>query len=342
MAAYHRPAPSLTPKGRRIAAVAAALLAGTAASRAAPLELEGAISIPGVRGGFDLMAIDVPGHRFFLNAEDNGSHEIIDLKSGQRIESISGMDEPKGVVYRPELHRIYVANGDGKVRLLDSVSYAPLGVLKFREKANNLRFDVATGELFVGVGNSFGAIAVVDAKLGRITAEIPLAGYPKQFEVEGDRIYVNVPTANHVAVLSRLQRKVVATWPVPAAKENVPMGFDRASHRLLVGCEPGELAILDTADGRQVASVEIDGDSDGVHYDAKRRLIYVSCGSGAIDIVRQLDPDHYERSGRLTVPKGAGTSLFVPELDRLYLPVPAHEGRPAELRIYRTAGAASS
>ena len=72
-----------------------------------------------------------------------------------------------------------------------------------------------------------------------ITAEIPLANFPKQFEVEGNLIYVNVPAANHVAIVGRKEKTVVATWPVTAAKDNIPMGFDRARHRLFIGCVPG-------------------------------------------------------------------------------------------------------
>lgn len=299
------------------------------------LETVGAIPLPGVAGGFDLMAVDVPGSRFFLNAEENGSFEIIDLKHSSRIKSIGGMEEPKWVVYRPESKRLYISNGDGKVRVLDSDTYEQVRTFEFREKANNLRFDASTGELFVGVGKSHGAIGVIDTRRDQVTAEIPLADYPKQFEVEGDRIYVNVPKKNHIAVVSRTQGKVVATWPVQAGEGNVPMGFDRAANRLFVGCESGRLVVFDTESGREITSVAIAGEADGVYYDAKRRLIYVSCGSGSIDVLRQIDADHYEAVDHVPTSKGAATSLFVPELDRLYLAVPAQGAAPAELRILR-------
>lgn len=281
------------------------------------------------------MAVDLRGQRFFLAAEDNGSLEIIDLKAAKRIKSITGMEEPKWIVYRPEARRLFVSNGDGQVRTFNSDTYEPGRSFELREKANNLRFDADTGELFVGIGKTFGAISIIDTRSDRLTAEIPLAAFPKQFEIDGDRIYVNVPTANHVAVVSRAQKKVIATWPVRTAKDNVPMGFDRASHRLLIGCEPGKLAVFETPTGREIASIEIDEDADGIYYDAKRQVIYISCGAGFIDVIRQRDTDHYERIDRIATSKGAATSLFVPELDRLYLAVPAHDTVSAELRIYR-------
>lgn len=304
------------------------------ASAAEPLHLEKTYPLPAVKGGFDLMAADVAGQRLFVNAEDNGTTEVIDLKAGKLAHTISGMKEPKWVVFRPELKKLYIANGDGNLRVFDSDTYEPRGVIPFKEKTNNLRYDPKPAELFVGVGKTFGAIAIVDAKTDKTLAEIPLANFPKQFELDGDLIYVNVPTANHVEVVSRSKKSVIATWPVTGATGNVPMGFDREHHRLFIGCESGKLVVLDTQDGKSVASVDIAEKTDGVAYDAKRQLIYISCAGGTLDVVHQTDADHYEFSARIPTAKGAATSLFVPELDRLFLAVPQLEGQSAEIRSY--------
>ena len=122
------------------------------------------------------------------------------------------------------------------------------------------------------------------------------AGYPKQFELDGDRIYVNVPKANHVAVLDRKSMKQTAAWPVAAAKENVPMGFDRTHRRHFIGCEPGKLAVLDAASGVAVAALDISVEPDSIYYDA-------------------------------------ATAMFVPELKRYCLAVPQTDKQSAELRV---------
>ena len=292
------------------------------------------IPLPLVKGGFDLMAIDLAGKRLFLNAEDNNTTEVLDLAAGKLARTIADMKEPKWVVYRPELHRLYVANGDGMVRVLDSDSFALQRTIQFKEKANNLRFDAKTRELFVGVGKTFGAIGIVDTRTDSITTEIPLANFPKQFELDGDLIYVNVPSANHVAVVDRRKKSVVATWPVAAAKDNIPMSLDRVHHRLFIGCGPGKLVVLDSTSGKPVAAVDIAPEADGVHYDAMRRRIYISCGEGSLDVVRQVDADHYEFAGRVKTAKGAATSLLVPTLNELFLAVPQRDGQTAELRVY--------
>jgi cobalt-zinc-cadmium efflux system outer membrane protein len=293
-----------------------------------------AIPLSGVNGGFDMMTADPSGQRFFLDAENNNTTEVINLAKGRRETEIEGMHQPKWVFYRPELNRLYIANGDGNVRVLDATTYKFLHTIQFREKANNLRFDPATGELFVGVGDSFGAIGIIDTKTDTVIGEIPLAGSPNQFELAGNLIYVNVPSANHVAVIDRRQKKVVATWPLTAAKGNYPMGIDRGHQRLFVGFQSGTLGIVDLTTGKEIRTLDIAGDPDGVHYDERRGLIYVSCGAGWLYVIKQSDPDHYSVLTRIATAEGAGTSLLDIAQERLFVPIPAATNHPAELRIY--------
>jgi len=298
------------------------------------LRLVHTVPLPHVKGGFDLMAADAAGQRLFLAAEDNSTLEVIDLAAGQHIRSVTGLNEPKWVVYRPESQRLYVSNSDGSVRVLDANTFALIKQFNFPEKSNNLRYDDTTKELFIGVGKQFGEIAILDTVHDAFTGKIALTNYPKQFELDGKRIYVNVPKAHHVAVLDRTTMKQVAAWPVCATDENVPMGFDRARHRLFIGCATGKLIVLDTASGTAVASLDISTEPDGIYYDATRHQIYISCGAGSIDVVRQLDADHYEIATRIPTAPGAATSLFIQELNRFCLAVPQKDNQTAELRIY--------
>jgi len=309
---------------------------GPSSDLSSPLKQVQAIPLPEVKGGFDLMAVDVPGKRLFVAAADNHTLEIIDLEAAKVILSVPGLDEPKWVVYRPETSRIYVSTArDGKVTVLDSKSFNVVKTFELKEKANNLRFDPETKQLFVGIGKTFGAIAVIDTADDAVSCEIKLADFPKQFELDGNLIYVNVPKASHIAVVDRKNKEVVNTWPVKEAADNVPMGFDRTNKRLFVACDPGKFVVFDTTTGKSVASLDISAEADGIYYDAPRHRIYVSCGSGSIEVIQQKDADHYETAGKVSTVKGAATSLFVADMDRLFLAVPQSEGQTAEIRIYQ-------
>ena len=328
---------------RKMATVAAMLLTacGIQFASAAPpakpsLQLEQSIPLPQVKGGFDLMAADVAGRRLFVAGQDNNTLEVLDLAAGKSAKSVGGLHQPKGIVYLPEAHKIYVSNKDnGVVQVFDSESFKPITAVDFKVKANNIRYDSKAKLIYVGYGDGvIGIINTVDDSRGD---DIPLAGFPKQFRLEssGDRIFVNVPTPNHIAVIDRKKKKVIATWPVTEAKSNVPMDLDEKHHRLFIACDPGKFVVFDAQSGKSVANMAIHPEADGIQYDAKRQRIYVSCGSGVIEVIQQVDPKRYRLAGSVPTEAGAGTSLFVPELDRLYLAVPQSKTRPAEIRVYR-------
>ena len=69
-------------------------------------------------------------------------------------------------------------------------------------------------------------------------------------------------------------------------------------------------------------------------FNTAHKRVYISGGEGFIDIFDQSGADHYHPSGRIPTASGARTSLFVPELNRLYLAVLHRGNQLAEIRIY--------
>ncbi len=300
------------------------------------LKLTDTITLPNVKGGFDLMAADVKGKRLFVSAQDNHTLEVVDLNAMKQLKSLPGFEEPKWVVYRPESNRLYVATGlDGKVTVLDGRTYQTIKSFQFREACNNLRFDVGKNLLYVGVGKTYGAIGIIDVQHDKIVGEIALSKFPKQFELDGNKMYVNVPESNTVEVADLQSRKVIATWPVKEAKDNVPMAIDRAHQRLFIGCEPGKLLVYDLKEEKVTNSIDISKEADGIYYDQKRSQIYVSCGEGFVDVIKQITPDSYRPVSKIQTVAGAGTSLFIPELDFFILAVPQNDKNKAEIRVYQ-------
>ncbi|MBW3127160.1 YncE family protein [Hymenobacter profundi] len=299
------------------------------------LQLQHTVPLPHVKGGFDLMALDAAGQRLFVAAEDNHTVEVLDVRSGRALASLPGFNEPKWVVYRPEGNRVFVSTGDGRVTELDGKTYQKVRSYAFREACNNLRYDSLPQQLVVGVGKSFGALGLIDTERNVKAGEIPLAGYAKQFELDGNRIYVNEPALNQVEVIDRTTRKPVATWPVTGFSQNIPMALDRVHHRLFVACAPGQLVVFSTSDGKPVAKLSIPADADGIYYDARRVRLYISCGAGSIAVVQQQTPDRYQTLQLLPTVPGAGTSLYSAALDAYFLATPQAAGRVASLRVYR-------
>src|SRR5215470_16894872 len=120
---------------------------------AVPLNLEKTIELPDVQGRIDHMSIDIAGHRLFVSALGNNTVEVVDLKAGKRVSTISGLKEPQGALYVADKNRLLVASGkDGTVKIFDGTSLQLLKTVEYGDDADNLRYDAARQRVYVGFG----------------------------------------------------------------------------------------------------------------------------------------------------------------------------------------------
>jgi DNA-binding beta-propeller fold protein YncE len=312
------------------------LFPALAAGQAALPQLTSDIAMPGVKGRIDHFGVDAKRHRLYVAALGNDTVEVLDLGARKRARSLDGFGEPQGIVHVPETGRVFVANGSkNRVDILDAESLVLLGHVNGLEDADNLRYDAQARKVYVGYGS--GALRVLDAMTGASAGDIALPGHPESFQLEkrGARIFVNVPTAGRISVVDRAKQTVVADWAVPAAA-NFPMALDEAGRRLFVAARaPALLLVYDIDSGRVVAKLPIGGDSDDLFYDGPRKRVYIVCGEGRVDVLRQDDPDHYAREGTVNTAPRARTGLLVPEDDALYVAAPASGASPARVLAYK-------
>ena len=318
-----------------IIALAGNYLAATD-SEGAGLQLKQTIPLPGVEGRIDHLALDAANERLFVCALGNNTVEVLDLRKGERVRTISGLGSPQGLVYISELNRLFIANDKGGVcRIYDAKTFQAVGELDLKDDADNVRYDDSSKRIYVGFGS--GGIAIVNPVDGKEIGSIKLTAHPEAFELEkqGKRIFVNVPNARHVAVIDRDKGKVINTWKTDLAFGNFPMALDEANHRLFIGCRlPSKFVVLNTDSGDVVAKIDISGDPDDVFYDGKRHRIYAICGAGKIDIIEQADANTYKPLAKIDTADGARTGLFVPERDSLFVAVPHRGSQQAEIRRY--------
>ena len=114
-----------------------------------------------------------------------------------------------------------------------------------------------------------------------------------------------------------------------------------AEHVVLAFRTPAKLGAFSMKDGTSVAKVDLCGDADDMFMDPKRQRVYVSCGEGFIDVFDARDGT-YSRISRMTTVAGARTSLFVPELDLLFLAARATGSEPAAIWVFRPNAAADN
>src|SRR5438128_5978571 len=219
----------LRPSLQAIVALVLCYTLATVRAQTAPLKLTQTIALPDVEGRIDHFAFDAAGERLFVCALGNNTVEVVDLRKAERIHSITGLGAPQGIVYIPELDRLFVANDKGGIcKIYDAKSFQTVGELNLKDDADNVRYDDATKKIYVGFGS--GGIAVVNAPDGKQIGSIKLSAHPEAFELEkqGKRIFINVPNSRDVAVIDRDKGEVIATWKTDLAFGNFTIALDEA------------------------------------------------------------------------------------------------------------------
>jgi DNA-binding beta-propeller fold protein YncE len=302
-----------------------------------PLTLVRSIELPGVEGRIDHLAFDAARQTLFLAALGNNTVEVLDLNTGTDVKSLPGFREPQGIAVAADAKLVAVANGGGEgLQLLATNEYGLTRAVRLGDDSDNVRYDPSAKRLYVGFGS--GALAAVNPADGKVLGQVKLPGHPESFQLErsGPRIFVNVPTANQIAVIDRRTMTVTGSWPVTSAKANFPMALNEADHRLYVGCRhPAKVLVYDTTNGKEAGSADIVGDTDDLFYDSSRKRLYVTGGEGYVDVLQTADATRFSRIARVPTASGARTALFVPEQGRLYVAVPHRGGQKAEVRVYQ-------
>ena len=308
----------------------------SSAADTAPIVVETRIPLGAISGRIDHLAFDPTRQRAYVAELGNDSIGIVDLKANRVTRTVPGFDEPQGIAYESSTDTVYVANGgDGTVRLFSGADFSLLGTLALGKDADNVRVDRSTHRVYVGYGS--GALAVIDSASRKKIADIPLSGHPESFQLHpnDDRIFVNVPDAHHIAIVSRSSNRLVTTWPTANLRSNYPLALDVEKSRVMsVFRRPAHLQIFEMGAGHTASGVEVCSDSDDVFFDAKRHRVYVICGEGVIDTLDAAGAT-FSRIGRLQTSSGSRTGLFIPELDRLLIAIRARGDEPAAVWVLR-------
>jgi WD40 repeat protein len=311
----------------------------------APLRLLQKIPLPGVDGALDHMAIDVQGQRLFIPAEQHGTIEVLDLRTGKRIRTISAARWPSTVIYRPQSNEIFVSDrADGTCKVFSGETYELVRSVDLLVGADNAAYDVPSHNLYIATGGRhaglpYTLIAMVDAvtkqHIGDIKVDSPNV-QAMAFEASGPKMYAEMSDLNKVAVIDREKRSVLTAWPTtPECQRPYALTLDGPHHRLFVGCrmyatqadwwQPGKMLVMDSDSGRAVAILDAGGGADEMFFDPASQRIYSQGYEGIADVWKELDPDHYESIGRIQGGVHGKTSLLVPELKRYYVAVSEHQ-----------------
>ncbi len=329
-----------------------------------PLFMTMRLPISGVQGRIDRMAVvpagvmDAKPH-LLVAATSAGSVEGISLDIGMARLRQEGLVEPQGVMWLADVRRLAVACGDGTVRLYECAGEGAAGgddqpgqksalqqvaSVRFAGEAEDLAYDASSRKLYVAHGRGVSQLDAASGETGETSAK--LDGHAEDLvlgRLKGGavRLFASVarprgegedgePATPHIAVIDPASMEVVAKWPMgevdgEAVKENHAMAFDAEHGRLLVACRrPAVLLVFDAGSGGRVASMPCAPGADGVAYDARTGLVFVTGGEqgGKISVFAHKSADEYEHINTIDTLAGASTCVLDEERRLLLVVAP--------------------
>ncbi len=316
---------------------------GAKAQRNPPLKLIATAPLPDLGGDLEFFAADLKGNRLFLCAEDGKTVEVLDLRTGKRIHSIKGFGAPHDILFLPDSNKFIVTDGDddfGRVELLSGENYEVADKIRLPRNVDAGVFNPVNKYFYVESGSDDPSakthlINIIDTKDFKLIGNITLPGSRNDamaIDSAGKKLYANNAGTDAVVVVDLETRKVIARWPLPEAKGLNGLALDEANHRLFSATrQPPKLWVFDTDTGKLVATFPCTSYNDHLSFDTVRNRIYITGDSASV--FEERDADHYDHIAEVPTAPRAKTSLYVPELNRLYVAVSGKGNSDAKLAV---------
>ncbi|MBV9009713.1 MAG: YncE family protein [Verrucomicrobia bacterium] len=272
----------------------------------------------GGEGGWDYLAIDGQAQRLYVSHASKII--VVDLNNGSVAGAIADTPGVHGFAIAPELGRGFSSNGrENKVSVVDLKTLKTISKIETGENPDAIVYDSGRHEVYAFNGRS-GSASVIDAKSAKVVATIPLDGKPEfaAADPESGRVFCNIEDKNEIAAIDTKSHSVVARWPLAPGEEPSGLAFDAAHHRLFAGCENKLLVMMDSTNGKVLATAPIGAGVDACAFDAEKQLAFASCGDGTLTIARP-NGDKLDVAQTVQTERGARTMALDPVTHRVYL-----------------------
>ncbi len=268
-------------------------------------------------GGWDYLSVDADARRLYVAHATKVV--VIDLDKETVAGEITNTIGVHDFAFAPKIQRGFSSNGrEGMVSVVDLPTLQTIYKLNAGENPDTILFEPEHGEVYAfnGRGQS---VSVFDASSGKVVATIPLPGKPEfaVYDSKTGRIYDNIEDKSEVVVIDPAKHQVVATWPIAPAESPSGMAIDAKHHRLFIGCD-AQMLMLNTKNGKVVATVPIGDGVDANAFDPKTGLAFASCGDGTVTIAKE-DGDKLTVIQTLKTERGARTMALDPVTHKIYL-----------------------
>jgi YVTN family beta-propeller protein len=282
----------------------------------------------GVEGGWDYLIVDEPTQRLFIS--HGTATQVLDIKSGTLLSTIADTKGVHGIAIANDLNNGFISNGkDTSVTVFNLKTLEVITKTKVTGlNPDAILYDEFSHKVFVYNGRTDNA-TVIDANTNKVVETIKLEGKP-EFSVTDSKgnIYVNIEDKNSITLINATTLKVEKNWSIAPGEEPTGLALDIKNNRLFSVCENKMMVVINTEDGKVVATVPIGEGCDGVAFDEVKKRIFTSNGEGTITVIKQENENKYTVLETITTQKGARTITLSKTTHQLFLPTAEYGETP--------------
>lgn len=253
-----------------------------------PLTGDAPILVPESKGGFDFLEFDAANRRLLANHTGNNTLDVFDGETGKLVKHIA-TGKAQGVAVDDRGGKYFVSvSREQIVAIIDSKTLGKTGEVKLAGPADALAFDPKNGCLYVGHDDAKD-VWVIDTKSEKITATIAIPEGPEYvlYDAASDRVFQNIKSNDTLLVIDPAGNTVKERWATAPAAKPHGLAFDAKTQRLFCAGANGKLVVMDAANGKVLASVEIAPGVDQIAFDAGNQRVYCASGTGVISVVQE-------------------------------------------------------
>jgi DNA-binding beta-propeller fold protein YncE len=271
-------------------------------------------------GGWDYTTVDVATRRLYV-ARDAGILAM-DLETRQ-ITPVAIPGERDHIAVPLTDRGLIVSTNGGRntATVFDTRLRKVLASISVGRSPDAAVYDPATQWVAV-MNHRGGTISLIDPTKAAVVKTIDVGGILEFAAVSGDGLlFVNVESQNEIAVIDLVAGRVLRRMALAGCEGPSGLAYDGEDGLVASVCGNGITKILHAADGSEVASIQTGLGSDGLIFDAARKLLFVPAGKdGTLTLIALGKGREPCRQQRLKTAPGARLGALDAKTGRLYLP----------------------
>jgi DNA-binding beta-propeller fold protein YncE len=271
----------------------------------------------GGEGFWDYLAMDEHARRLYIS---RWSHVmVVDADTYQVVGDIPEIQGVHGIAIAPEYGKAFITEDEAnRITIVDLQTLSKTGTVKTGNGPDGAIYDPDSKRVFVFSGD--GKVTAINAATGAAVGSADLGGSP-EFAASDDRghIYNNLEDKSEVLQIDSRTLRILNRWSLAPGESPSGMTIDAAHRRLFVGCRNRTLVVMNTDNGKVVATLPIGAGVDANRFDPARNLIFSSNGDGTLTVVHEDSGNTYSVIANVPTQRGARTMELDARTHRVYL-----------------------